>query len=230
MLRWDFFVQIQPKRASKRINAEKCKKKLSHTWVLTRISVLYDKDSTHLIKSKHAKFCFFLLYSQLLTWHHLPRSSVPAQTYPYSTYSLENFHPRAMMKNKYCVKPDRGDIQHFRDVMNDALGYLSGYMPDCNTNLLLLAHTSFVWNSMENFLTFRMQNMFQIFRNHLPCGTGWYPVCEKKSSIEKSNGGQISDQLANQLQSRLSGTPTLLLLSTNHFTGGTRVPHTDLDI
>ena len=170
MLRWDFFVQIQPKRASKRINAEKCKKKLSHTWVLTRISVLYDKDSTHLIKSKHAKFCFFLLYSQLLTWHHLPRSSVPAQTYPYSTYSLENFHPRAMMKNKYCVKPDRGDIQHFRDVMNDALGYLSGYMPYCHTNLLLLAHTSFVWNSMENFLTFRMQNMFQILWDRMiPC-------------------------------------------------------------
>ena len=123
MLRWDFFVQIQPKRASKRINAEKCKKNSATLQILREFPFLDDKDSTHLIKSKHAKFCFFLLYSQLLTWHHLPRSSVPAQTYPYSTYSLENFHPRPMMKNKYCVKPDKGDIQHFRDVMNGALGY-----------------------------------------------------------------------------------------------------------
>ena len=30
-----------------------------------------------------------------------PRSSVPGQTYPYSTYSLENFQPRGIMKNKH---------------------------------------------------------------------------------------------------------------------------------
>ena len=29
------------------------------------------------------------------------RSSVPDQTYPYSTYSLENFYPREIMKNKH---------------------------------------------------------------------------------------------------------------------------------
>ena len=123
MLRWDFFVQIQPKRASKRINAEKCKKTQPHfrsdgnfPFYMTRIVHILSNQNTQ-------SSVFFLLYSQLLTWHHLPRSSVPEQTYPYSTYSLENFHPRPMMKNKYCVKPDKGDIQHFRDVMNGALGY-----------------------------------------------------------------------------------------------------------
>ena len=55
-----------------------------------------------------------------------------------------------------------------------------------NSHCLLGLVDTFVWNSMESFLTFRMQNMFQIFRNHLPCGTGWYPVCERKKKFHRN--------------------------------------------